>query len=393
MAKGETLADHTLQFTYRNPEEYVFMNRRLDRIKSAMMQYRGWIKRANRFTLDNSLLDRVAELMTDNSAAENYLRLARLPFPVVWMEYDQHHLLKRLIEVGILAGIEGNINNIPKRAGALMVRDDHKDTRFVAFKFDDSSSRMKMAEVDSVAIMIDSEDHIPPSAKMFGCPTLSMGMFDHIREEVWKIDKFQSYLPAGLHPDEPDADTHLWARQIVAAVEPMMFGNIQTVKDSTDLSSKHMTMAFDAIAKTLTQSLRDQRGHGRMLATILAMINHIPVEMRPVPAKEGYKTMGMNKVRYMAYSNVVLKVPNANQTRYIKRKLRTSAAGIRAHQVRGHWAYSHRQGQDLCNHTWATVVPNREKCTHCGKLRWWKKEHVRGDAGRGWVYQNYVVKA
>jgi hypothetical protein len=393
MAKGETLADHTLQFTYRNPSEYVFMNRRLDRIKSAMMQYRGWIKRANRFTLDNSLLDRMAELMTDDSAAENYMRLARLPFPVVWLEYDQHHLLKRLIEVGILAGIEGNINNIPKRAGSLMIRDDRKDTRFIAFKFDDSSARMKMAEVDSIAIMLDNEEPIAPSVRLFGCPTLSMGMFDHIREMVWEIDKFQSLLPAGLHPDQPDADKHVWAKQIVAAVEPMMFGNIQTIKDANDLSPRHMTMAFDAIAKTLTQSLRDQRGHGRMLATILAMINHIPVEMRPVEAKQGFKIMGMNKVRYMAYSNVVLKVPSVNPTRYIKRKLRSSAAGLRAHQVRGHWAYSHRKGEDTCTHDWINLNASREACTHCGKTRWWRKEHVRGDAGKGWVFQNYVVKA
>jgi len=49
------------------------------------------------------------------------------------------------------------------------------------------------------------------------------------------------------------------------------------------------------------------------------------------------------------------------------------------HEVGGHWAYSHHKGNDACQHQWPTQPSRRQVCELCGKLRWWKEAHERGE--------------
>lgn len=61
----------------------------------------------------------------------------------------------------------------------------------------------------------------------------------------------------------------------------------------------------------------------------------------------------------------------------------------RRHKVRG--AFHHHGGELGCSHDWP-VLPDEDgiwTCTKCRRRRWWVKNHVRGDATRGWVDHDY----
>jgi len=62
----------------------------------------------------------------------------------------------------------------------------------------------------------------------------------------------------------------------------------------------------------------------------------------------------------------------------------------REHGVRGHWCYSKRGGDEVCDHTFLEVgrANKRQRCSKCNKLRWWRGTHKRGDADLGVITQS-----
>jgi hypothetical protein len=62
----------------------------------------------------------------------------------------------------------------------------------------------------------------------------------------------------------------------------------------------------------------------------------------------------------------------------------------RRHEVRG--SFHHHGGQlHGCGHDWPTI-PDMEgiwQCKRCGRRRWWVRDHMRGDATRGFVHKEY----
>ena len=63
----------------------------------------------------------------------------------------------------------------------------------------------------------------------------------------------------------------------------------------------------------------------------------------------------------------------------------------RLHDVRGHFAHSHKTGDSDCNHSWIHLTESRWKCSKCGMKRWWRAQHERGDERVGRVHKVYEV--
>lgn len=64
----------------------------------------------------------------------------------------------------------------------------------------------------------------------------------------------------------------------------------------------------------------------------------------------------------------------------------------RRHKVRG--TFCHKGGQVLgCSHVWPLLADEDGHwvCKACGRIRWWRKDHVAGDATKGWVDHEYAV--
>lgn len=416
MAKTEmTLADEVMGWTYTHLKDKRVPKEVRDVVTPSVYQYRSWLKRANRFVLDDNFLDPLVTMTNDLDRAEESTHLGRLPYPVVWVEYNQRHLFEKMDDIGALvSSINGRdyIKGVSERAGFLIIRDPDKDTRFTAFKFDimglhpdgrvaTISERLYMpeklkmdAQVDSVCISVDTEDPINLRYGLFGTRSLTdffRGMPDRA---VDIVDALQQAVPVGLHPN--DTVLHQKYASVIRhysyGIEPMMAA---MMKFASKFNEEKFIKYADEMMNTVAQSCRDLRGNGLLLTSLFSMINNVPTITKVVEPK-GYRHMGMNKLPYMSHSIVTLQLPKVNPITFVQRKLSNAKAwSLRAHEVRGHWAHRHDSGRKDCKHAWfKTKDVNHEECGLCGAYRWWKKDHTRGDASKGFVQkQHYKVEA
>jgi hypothetical protein len=136
-------------------------------------------------------------------------------------------------------------------------------------------------------------------------------------------------------------------------------------------------------------------GEARTFAACLLMLyqkQNVVITDRPFERK---MARGKSRV-FMAHSTVTINLHNEGEFR--KAFSITDRASPRAHEVR--FTYAHRHGTRNCEHKW--IVRHDEKtgeekkqwdCQKCGRMRWFRKAHQRGDASKGWVTKDYKVTA
>lgn len=114
---------------------------------------------------------------------------------------------------------------------------------------------------------------------------------------------------------------------------------------------------------------------------ILSLRNHEIVEVDTPRRKPGMIRHKNLMTPYFSESVVKLRVPETKFVRALKKIAQASRK--RRHHVIGHWA--NKGGDKACEHVWRIVDVNHKECPLCGRKRWWRNEHDRGDASLGWV--------
>jgi hypothetical protein len=141
------------------------------------------------------------------------------------------------------------------------------------------------------------------------------------------------------------------------------------------------------------------RGELRNIITMLLLLNE-PSVAQYLAETPKYKTFHRGKsTSYFAHTVVTINLEQARE--YI----RTNGFGSqkRRHQVRGHYCLNfdaHEYEKIGCVHNWQVDFhrdddpdnPNHWVCATCGGKRWWRHEHVRGDATIGYVQKTYNVR-
>lgn len=144
--------------------------------------------------------------------------------------------------------------------------------------------------------------------------------------------------------------------------------------------SEHMTM----------EHLRGNQGEARTFAAVLLMLyNKRNVTITERPAE---RRLSRGKLRtYMAYSVVQISLTAPVE---LRRAFHTGERGpTRRHEVRTH--YAHLKIQPRCEHQWIRneYADNEQwECAKCHGLRYLRREHLRGDATKGFVNKRYEVK-
>lgn len=106
--------------------------------------------------------------------------------------------------------------------------------------------------------------------------------------------------------------------------------------------------------------------------------------------KAAHRAMYRGKSRpFMAHNVVTITLDGPVE---IRRAL-TSGSGEtrRAHEVPAH--YAHRYGTRNCEHVWVKREneENHWDCSKCGRFRYLRRDHIRGDASKGFVKKSYNV--
>lgn len=92
-------------------------------------------------------------------------------------------------------------------------------------------------------------------------------------------------------------------------------------------------------------------------------------------------------VVFMSHSVVSVHLDEKESIRKLFVGHRTSPKG---HEVEGHWV---NYDKTACEHEFEPLdtTGDRFKCSKCSQRRTWRKQHIRGDASRGWVVKHYEV--
>lgn len=106
--------------------------------------------------------------------------------------------------------------------------------------------------------------------------------------------------------------------------------------------------------------------------------------------RSAYRTMYRGKSRpFMAHNVVKIVLDSPLEIR--RSMSEGSGETRRAHEVPAH--YAHRYGTRNCEHVW-TKRENEEHhwdCPKCGRFRYLRRTHIRGDASKGFVRKSYEV--
>jgi hypothetical protein len=107
---------------------------------SVLRSHRMKLRSAERFVIDDDVTRLVCRLSHEQRELESYAVLSRLPFDVMWIEYDHHVKVAEIHKLGVLSehrqGEKLDYKEIPGRVGFLMYRDGgDTTTRWICHSF------------------------------------------------------------------------------------------------------------------------------------------------------------------------------------------------------------------------------------------------------------------
>lgn len=353
------------------------------------------IKRARSFTLDSEATEIVANMAFSGDIAldkkfqkkvNDYRQLARLPYPVVWLEVSGTVLDTLLASWGHKN--RRSMFDVPERLGFLMDRNPSDETSF---------------RITTLGLMVDpvsrERGQTTPRASLFPC---TQNVTTAPEGKLWQS---HPSMPARLRETTNRAN----AEGIMSAIcwgtlpidETGSFNGLKSIVRNTPL---HMTSSveldlqwykfMEATGKTdnmdqvITNALTDQRFDLRFIVAALALLNHVPVRYVP------YRPSGSMRCRagikpFMGTSVITVEIPATRRRMKLIEghiKSRTEGWRNRRHEVKGHWRVSDKQVTDK----WERFFdPIQER----PRWRLWIEEHERGDASLGYVEQYHKVTA
>lgn len=357
---------------------------------------KGWgvylrvIKHARAFTLDDEAVEIIANMAFGGDVRDqkfgkridNYRQLARLPYPIMWLEFNYQVLHKWLVKHGIDA--TRDIFGPPERVGFLM---------------DENSNEPEVYRITTLGRMADPKtgEMIPaavfPSAQTV-C-TRQVGEFE-ITSPKSAGEVFAQAVKSGNYMGI--SSSVAWG-----LLEPDQHDNLGEIKEVMDhplykssavepeaMWYDHMLESEDNATswpQVMSNSIIEQRFDLRFIVAALALINHVPVRYLPY-RKAGHCRPKFEQRPYMSTSIITIEVPaTRRRVRDIERHLKDIAGGWhnRRHEVRGHWRVADVEVSDKWN-------PFYDPMTDKWRWRLWISRHERGDSTLGYVNQYHSVK-
>jgi hypothetical protein len=164
-----------------------------------------------------------------------------------------------------------------------------------------------------------------------------------------------------------------------------------TPEQRRNFAGRFVPMFYGDTSVALLQTKAVMDGHigeARIYAAALLLLHQ--KKAIALTEKPAYRTMYRGKSRpFMAHNVVTITLDSPVQIR----KAMSSGSGEtrRAHEVPAH--YAHRHGTRNCEHTWQKRgdEENHWDCTKCGRFRYMRRHHMRGDASKGFVKKSYNV--
>jgi hypothetical protein len=407
---------------------------------------RAKLRGAQRFIVDDAAIDVVAGLSREFDRLESWSFLARLPYDTMWLQFDLHHKVEalRALDDRMLPVDREHVS--PLLGYLLFLDTDGPSPVWVAHEFyqtDDGHPFIGM-----LAYVFDPEgDPMWPirGSKFWRSPTLSLRkgfprMPVTVEYQRIKADRplpksidFDIDTPAPVEPD--DAEGFPFPIKTTAAPEIALAGVYQP--HGGDIKFRQDAQGFyaegddnllsapswfinrgavivdpwwdhyfaerwrsdpDRVHDLLMHEINECRGAMKFLICLIAAINGLPRDIRPILTRPGKRPVGMNMLPYLGHSHLKITLPRDNRVIYARNALdRQFSSGVhrRSHYVMGHWRVVERGKRvtHLCRHMPTMVENGLGMCENCEMLIRWIKQHTRGKDELGMVDHDYEVTA
>lgn len=367
-----------------------------EKINSIYANYRNALRRARPFIIDDKALEVAYDLsLQDPSRVAARLPLARLPYDVVWLEFDFRHKTSYAAKMG-----HAQVPTIetPERLGWLLERDPLNENRWSAVCF--------------TTVPPDIYGNVPDDAPNVSIYTITM-LFDIANEGPPNriADKegfrFHEMIDTKVAGDDWKEFRHiLWGWQAAGPIGKEEDGTRymrvgmppESIRNAVNfgveaLASISLLEATDYDRfRSIRAAGHEARGDARLVTTLLSLINEVPIERVEAKPKGTFRAGG-NLTKYLSYSTVSIMIPAKRPLRVVDRILKNAEKTYKKrHEVRGHWrTIIHKK-----DHVRKKLLPDgtyQEITFLKGELeRGWVKEHERGDASLGWVEHSYLVE-
>lgn len=337
---------------------------------------RRTLRSARRFTLSNEFVTEAihfASVQPDVILARAVL--ARLPFPAVWIEFDQEHRVRTQIAIGTSApdydgedrGLGGFLLHREKAGEGI----DWFAAGLAAGRGDEGDAFLWPA---GQVLGSGREDMAEP-------PVDLAPVIDEIMLRGWgyrgDAEGIADQTPALVARGGSLPEACVW--------RPIMDLFLNSPK----------TEGVDNATKAVETATKESRGDLRFLVTVLALINCAPIRYQHVEPSGRF----LHRRNSIAYLDSHVCTIHGTRT-HVQRILDERAPAMpgtprRAHEVRGHWMLAeYRQGVRACRHLPVPelVEGDHAICAKCEKMIVWREHHVRGDAGLGFVTKEYEVE-
>jgi hypothetical protein len=391
------------------------------------------LRQAQRFVLDDDAVRLVCHLAHEHKRFEGWSFLAHLPYDVCWFEFDLGTKLQEFYEMGTLPK-PYVAEDCALRVGLLFFKDgDSAGARWVCHEF----YRFHAADgIDMPCGMLtyvfDPEgDPMWPvrGSKFWNSPTLSLiPGFPRVPVHVTaRTQDGQSVnLTTEADPEvalcgifQLDSQSHLDGKaEFQVRVRPdgalVSDGNVENIVRGPDWFNSRAAVLIDpswrahfgerltdpGVLKRVTAQVQELRGAMRYAICILAAINELPRDVRPVATRPGRRAAGMHMLPYFGHSNLSIQLPRDNRVVWATKHLDHSwrNARRRMHPVRGHWrVIEYGKSTHLCRHLPVMVEPSSDgkgavgMCERCELMIRWIADQTRGDASIGIVEHTYKV--
>ena len=350
------------------------------------------LRRARRFLIDDSLVERASYL----AAADPRFLLRSLPsslppYDLSWFEWNEDARMNVMMREGHLPFLT---EDRAKRMGVLVERLNRPNTdtlyriSVVAGHLNGiSSEKVTMYPVGflcdfekvNFGFAMTSEEHVITGA---------MGRFEKQLEESVALGG--TYMKTFIKTEEDRAV----ALELAYHVRYCPTGPIGNLFLKQFQRYPHDSQKF------IENAGMGINGDFRFLISVLTLLNTFALQIgegyRVSP--KGSKFVGGKSRPYMAYNRLILELPkekllNAVEE-YVGDQINDSR---RRHEVMPTWCYRKNSGRIDCDHEWDRMEERTSniwhKCKHCGRIRWRRKEHERGDASKGFVVKDYILTA
>lgn len=371
--------------------------------------YRRLLTQARPFNVDDKALEVALELSTEGpEKMAQRLFMARLPFPKIWIEFDFHQRVRIGEKLGIAQALDPAA---PERLGWLLQEDPGDPLRWSAITWASVNNNQPV--------------HVPHQGEMLTSCSLYTWMVDTAKrvspERMGSINAVDKEFLKGVIKVSPEAQAkhgedswrsfaHLgWGYTAADIDQPDALRNIErmrqltiadSLRDSISVGWEPMTYQMvkeghttDEVREQFITSTMEARGDVRLIATLLALVNEVPIVESPTQQKGSFSGAGGMIRKYLSNRTVSINIPARKPLKQIRKLFASKVKSHKArHEVRGHWrTIVHKE-----DHTRKRKQPDGtivEEFVAKGQLeRVWVNHHERGDATYGYAKHDYKVQ-